>query len=838
MSLTPTRVTHTFSPVYDQNSKILILGTFPSVKSREGNFYYHHPQNRFWKVLSRIFGVALPQTVEEKKAMLLTNRTAVWDVIASCEITGSSDSSIKNVVPADIRQVLNTSSIEQIYANGNKAYELYMKYCFPDTGREIIQLPSTSPANAAFSLDKLTAVWQKELTPLTGMPDSADTGGLTLEALCQELSISYATGKNWLKSGRLAYDSGTKQLPLFSQDYVSAYKKKLSESKQELLKSRRNKSCITGNSFYHSYLMPDSPNISSVKTLLERIEACAYPTGETGIRLVLAQCAIQLYRQCNYVNQPFTTDLINNPDKTAVLLNTYPDIFSIAYTYVPGEDLLGLLYLSMCNIGSRKINGAYYTPTAVVHRLLADLPAPQPDDTLADPCCGTGNFLLQLSDPWQPEQLYGSDIDETSVTVTRINLSLKYPKSSTSLWYEHIRCENFLTGTHMPHHHFIIGNPPWGVTFSEPEKKQLRSCYKSAGKHPESYDLFIEKALMQLYENGTLAFIIPQALLTVRSHQSIRQIICENCQLQTLTYLGDCFDDVWCPSVILQLVLTNRPLSVFGARITTKQHRFTIQQHRLLTADNFNPAVTDEEYSLLEKIEALDNSCTLKGNAQFALGIVTGNNKWHLIAAKTRSGHSAPEKPAAGAVVPEPILKGSNIEPYYIRPAEYYVNFQPAQFQQCAPAHCYYAPEKLVYRFIGNKLVFAYDDRQQLTLNSCNIVIPHMEGLHIKYILTILNSRIARFFVHKKWNSLKVLRSHLEQIPIPIISSDRQQYFITMADKMAHAQEIVYNNQTPEVYTKTEPSSFQTLYDETDRAVAGLYKLTAAQYLLITDAFE
>ncbi|HEX3077682.1 MAG TPA: DNA-deoxyinosine glycosylase [Lachnospiraceae bacterium] len=154
------RFEHTASPVYDENSSALILGTFPSVKSREGRFFYHHPQNRFWKVLAHVFESEIPRSIEEKKALLLNNHVALWDVIESCEVEGSSDSSIRNVVPNRLSLILDHSPIGAIYANGNKAYELYMKFCYPETKRDIIKLPSTSPANAGYSLDKLIECWR------------------------------------------------------------------------------------------------------------------------------------------------------------------------------------------------------------------------------------------------------------------------------------------------------------------------------------------------------------------------------------------------------------------------------------------------------------------------------------------------------------------------------------------------------------------------------------------------------------------------------------------------------------------------------------------------------
>ncbi len=152
--------THTFAPVFDQNSRVLILGTFPSVKSREQQFYYGHPQNRFWKVLAALTDSPLPVSVPEKKELLLSNGIAVWDVIASCAIIGSSDTSIKDVVPADVPSLLSGSAVERIYGNGAKACQLYDRYLLPKTNMPIHKLPSTSPANAAYSLERLLESWR------------------------------------------------------------------------------------------------------------------------------------------------------------------------------------------------------------------------------------------------------------------------------------------------------------------------------------------------------------------------------------------------------------------------------------------------------------------------------------------------------------------------------------------------------------------------------------------------------------------------------------------------------------------------------------------------------
>jgi hypoxanthine-DNA glycosylase len=150
---------HPFEPVYDQDSRILILGSFPSAKSREINFYYGHPQNRFWPLIAALTSEPVPTDIASKRALLLKHHIALWDVIAQCTITGSSDTSIKDVQVNDFSTLLKKAPITNIFANGAKAYELYQKYAYGITNQECIKLPSTSPANAAWNMDRLRGAW-------------------------------------------------------------------------------------------------------------------------------------------------------------------------------------------------------------------------------------------------------------------------------------------------------------------------------------------------------------------------------------------------------------------------------------------------------------------------------------------------------------------------------------------------------------------------------------------------------------------------------------------------------------------------------------------------------
>ena len=154
------RILHPFPPLFDSESRTLILGSFPSVKSREAMFFYGHPQNRFWRLTALLCHEDTLQTIEEKSSLILRHHLALWDSIQSCTITGSSDSSVRDVVPNDLRVIFDNSKTERVFCNGALSHKMYMKYIYPQTGIAAVKLPSTSPANAAYSLERLAESWQ------------------------------------------------------------------------------------------------------------------------------------------------------------------------------------------------------------------------------------------------------------------------------------------------------------------------------------------------------------------------------------------------------------------------------------------------------------------------------------------------------------------------------------------------------------------------------------------------------------------------------------------------------------------------------------------------------
>lgn len=675
------------------------------------------------------------------------------------------------------------------------------------------------PANAKKPSDKR----------VSEAPENTDY--ITLKELCNELTISLATGRNWLKLNKIQAQYFENNTPFFTKSYVDTLKKDIFSGKKSYLKSRRNKKFISGNFLYKSYVSGDSSNLSVCQNLLHIIDSEKVILNTENIMYIIAECAIQLLLKRNKIT--FTTDsnnflqqyldnklliskysklidaLIEDKKEAITFCKKYPSIFNLNYVYEKNEDILGLIYISCKNIRNRKATGSYFTPTAIVKKHINGLNF-QSADTILDPCCGTGNFLLQLPEICNFENIYGNDIDIISVKIARINMALKFPNASSDIICEHITNKDYLTSFPNNKFNFIIGNPPWGFDFSDEMKKSLTKKFNAVnGKNIESYDIFIEQAFNNLVPDGHIAYIVPEAILNVKSHINIRKLILQISSINYIEFLGNAFDGVQCPCVILDLIYTGKHLSTVNTTIKNDTHNFTIKTDRKINADNFTFNTTDNEYSVLKTIKEYPGITTLKDNSDFALGIVTGNNKQYISNIKTADN--------------EMILKGSDISKYHINQTDNYIIFTPESFQQVAPVQMYRAPEKLLYRFICNQLVFAYDNKQTLSLNSCNIVIPKIDGLHIKYILAILNSRIAQFVYIKEFNSVKVLRNHIEHIPIPIVSEKKQNEIIKLTDILIQG---CTDNET------------YIIYDKLDDIIFGLWNLSDNEKNIIKNAID
>lgn len=642
--------------------------------------------------------------------------------------------------------------------------------------------------------------------------------------LCDIFSVSNATIKNWIKLKKITPYIVIDEELCFSKQYIKKQLKKFEAQSSAILKSRRNKTFVKGSFFYKDYISENSRNLKIVQELLDFISEKKFVLSIDEIKYLLADCAIQMYSNFaeNNINNLQThlqsapnhedncfyqllDDLITDKNEAKLFIKNNPELFCHKFVYEPNEDVLGLLYLSLSDLADRKARGAYFTPTKIVKKVINNIKFFSGD--ILDPCCGSGNFLLQLPADIQLENIHGSDIDSTSILLTRINMALKFQTKDIDLLRKNFTVSDFLNVQNTNSYKYIIGNPPWGYKFSKAEIKNLSKIYQCAnGKNVESYDVFVEKSLLHLEQYGILSFVLPEAILNVKNHRQIREYILNNASFSYLEYLGNMFDKVQCPSIILQLKKENQAFPTCGMRVKTSKRDFIIKTKRKVTEEVFNLDLHDKEYLIFDKIMNLPNCVYLKDNGIFALGIVTGDNKNLLSKVQMENF--------------EPIIKGSDISKFKIREATNFIKFEPENYQQVAPVEYYRTPEKLFYKFISNKLIFAYDNQQTLSLNSCNILIPTFGDLDIKYIMAVLNSSVSQFIFQKKFNSIKVLRSHLENIPIPKCDKKQQQQIINKVNKILES---------------SDNANVQKLFEDLDWMISKLYNLSYDEYLLIKE---
>lgn len=673
---------------------------------------------------------------------------------------------------------------------------------------------------------------------------------IDLGELCQQLSISRATGRNWLRLGKIeSQGENSDGQVCFTEDYVRELRQSFKNGERKALRSRRNKGYVSGKGFYDRYVSEDCESIDVVKKLAGMLVEQSISVTETAMRALLADCALKLLVNIpetnellrDYIDGRLTVgvwsilldDIIQDKKEIEAWISEHNDLLDISYKYQRGEDVLGLLYMSVRDIGIRKAAGSYFTPTDIVRNMIMDvsqdLESGLKGKKVLDPCCGTGNFLIQFPDDVDICNIHAFDIDMLSVQLARFNLALVRiagredgkAEDNIRTICENVECRNFLVKSEerisdTEKYDVIIGNPPWGYKFDSAAQKTLRENYKTAaGRGAESYDIFVEWAFELLDDDGMLAFVLPEALLDVRNHSAARQIIANTANVRRVRFLGNVFHGVQCPAVALHLKKSVEPGHSIGARISRAGEEFVVGTDRPLDAGGFLLRLNDGEYRLLDKLEKSDNCIFLRGQADFALGIVTGDNDRYLS-----------EECADGM---EGVITGASVYRYRYGEPERFIASDISLYQQAAPERIYRAPEKLIYRFINRQLVFAYDDGRHLTLNSCNVVIPHVQDLDMKYIMAVLNSRMAQYIYEKRYNAVKVLRSHIESLPIPAADGNTQRDIISKVDELILAGTNAYVTDQIEQFR---------VYDEIDDIVRHLYSVKDEEYEFIKQALS
>lgn len=576
---------------------------------------------------------------------------------------------------------------------------------------------------------------------------------VNIQEAAEILGVSSATVKNWMKHEYISPLSNSKKI-LFDDRQVKLLRQKILDGKISRLNRRANKNNSSKVFIPKEYFWEKDIQIhlNAISEIIRR--------RSVDISTSIFISALNLFIKEKLAADKTTRELISfrsRDYKNQFILITFKEFY---YEYVnsikkiinAGElfdydmpqaaDILGLIYQSIRSEGEKAQKGSYYTPSNVAGDIVNDYI--KKEFKILDPCCGTGQFLLTASNKVSsPENLFGFDIDPAAVFISKLNLMLKH---KTNDFMPNIFQGNFLLNSAAAgpdkklKFDLIITNPPWGLHFSKNEAAKLKREYPEINSG-ESFSYFMIRSLELIKNNGILSFILPESILNIRTHRGIRKIIFERTKIKKVVKLGRVFTNVF--TNVIRMDMQACPVKQ-KAKASHANPDYII-----------NVDLAKRDKKIIAKVYE-QNYVTLRDNASWALGIVTGDNEKFI--------HSSPGRGF------EKVITGKDINKFVLSEAKYYIKFNPDKFQQTAPANMYRSDKKLIYKFISDKLVFAYDDKQHLTLNSANILIPRIENYNILGVLGLLNSSLYQFLYSKKFSALKVLRGNLEELPFPLLN--------------------------------------------------------------------
>ncbi|MBR7104547.1 MAG: N-6 DNA methylase [Lentisphaeria bacterium] len=451
---------------------------------------------------------------------------------------------------------------------------------------------------------------------------------------------------------------------------------------------------------------------------------------------VLFSLAVKLLEQKGLIRQKHVQAVLDSSPYARIPL---PDT---AVLPEQEQDILGFIYQCLLTEGEKNQTGSYYTPPDIVRSMLPERPLAD-GETFCDPCCGSGAFLL-AAPVSSPLQLWGCDKDPRAVLIAKVNLLCQYPHHAFS---PQIFCCDYLEETprtpeirafFKKRFDLIATNPPWGA---------------AKNKTKESFSLFFRKAAEQTKPEGRISFLLPESLLRIKAHAPLRRFILEH-KLEKITFHSNLFSGVMTKACAVE-IRKAPPAAVFEVREGKNISQAAVREILENEEQSFL-FLSPEDKAIISRIKQQKNF--FLNSRCFALGIVTGDNK-NKVKSVCEPGMEA-------------VLTGKEIRPYTPAPPEKYLHYHRETFQQTADDACYRAPEKLLYKFVSDTLVFAYDDTGALVLNSANILIPEIPGMSIKTVLAFLNSRFLRYYYRTVFKDIKILKSNLMQLPFPEISPE------------------------------------------------------------------
>ncbi|MDR0730433.1 MAG: N-6 DNA methylase [Treponema sp.] len=569
------------------------------------------------------------------------------------------------------------------------------------------------------------------------------------ESLGEELGVSLATVNNWIK---------TQVIP--TPDMDSYYSKEtfdfiINKVKNDpgRLASRANRS-LQGKKETCYLGITDRRRKDILDNLVVDFEESNLTVDEGVLALAFA-----MLRSNNIIVKNWHA---NSCSKIDILLSEWlsksakPKLVENLYSKydIPGpdDDILGAFYQSIQSVSQKSTTGSYYTPSELLNEITAS-----PGKTILDPCCGSGGILLNvLTKKHDTSKIFARDIDETALKICFVNLVLFFNDKNiaVNISKQDIAMNNtddLFSRQGEKYFDFIVTNPPWGSKYSRQQKDFLIASYPEIAT-TEIFSISLYNALKMLKNDGELFFFLPHAFLNVAAHRNIRNYVFTRKNEIEIKLLGSAFKGVLSESILIHIKKGNgqKSISIRNKKDTVYQ----LPRKKITPPDYIVSATSSTRDTLLMEKMYNTEHITLQDNTVFALGIVTGNNKKHLLCNKTENA--------------EAIFRGKDMERYIFLTPGCFIEFRPELYQQIAPVE-YYRQRKIAYRFISDRLICVLDNNNSLLLNSANFFVS---GIYpMETITAFFNSDIYTFLFRKKFHSKKVLKSHLQNLPLPVLSA-------------------------------------------------------------------
>jgi len=621
---------------------------------------------------------------------------------------------------------------------------------------------------------------------------------LRKETIGEKLGVSIATVNNWIKTEVIPSPDIQNYYSKASFDHIITTLRNVSDR----LNSRANRS-MQGKKEICYLGIKDKERRKLLVSLVNDFEKSNLSIGEGVLAL-----SFSILRSNNMIKKNWCNNNHSKIDSLLscwILKSTNPEIVKQLYLQyeIPNfdDDILGAFYQSIQSISQKSILGSYYTPAELLKEIQIE-----PNKTILDPCCGSGGILLNvLTKAHNPSKIFTRDIDETALKICYINLALFFNDKNTlvNILKQDITMKMSDCLFHNANNEqfdYIITNPPWGSKFLKKEKTSFIASYPEL-ETSEIFSISLYNSLNMLKKEGKLFFFLPHAFLNVAAHRNIRKLIFNNKKNSiSIKLLGNAFKGVLSESILVSIKKNSPENDITIQEKTGNTWKFP--RKNIIPPDYIVSATSNsQDILLVDKIYSVKH-ITLQDDTIFALGLVTGNNKKHLLSTKTKKA--------------EAIFRGKDIEKYAFLEPEYFIQFHPERYQQIAPVE-YYRQKKIVYRFISDKIVCVLDSKNALLLNSANLFIS--KTYPMETLVSFFNSDIYTYIFRKKFHSKKVLKSHLQSLPLPILPPEVHQYIFKLYKKTFSDQNIGIEN-------------FQK---EIDRIICKSFAINKSQYKYIKE---